>query len=418
MKTAISVIGLGKLGLCTAACLAKAGFEITGMDIREDYVQSLQAGKVPFQETGLSELLVQTRKKLRFTTSLAEAFQVSDASFIIVPTPSLADGAFNNEYILAVLQELGPLLAGKNAFHLINVVSTVMPGSSQDTFIPLLERLSGKTAGTGFGFAYNPEFIAIGSVIENFLNPDLVLIGESDQRTGRILEEIYAATCANQPHMAHTSLINAEIAKLALNCYCTMKISFANNLAAICDHVPDAEAEKICQILGQDSRIGGKYIKPGLGFGGPCFPRDNEAYIKFLEKSGGYKGLQEAVITINDRQTQRAVKKILQSARKVGGKVALLGISYKPDTYLTERSQALEIAEVLAQDSSVKELRIYDPLATAKGNWLQTEGLIGCVKDANVVAILTPWPEFRARGWENLLSNPHEILDFWKQEKQ
>ncbi|MBW1699176.1 MAG: UDP-glucose/GDP-mannose dehydrogenase family protein [Deltaproteobacteria bacterium] len=309
MKETLSIIGLGKLGLCTAACFAKAGFAVIGMDLRTEYVEDLNAGKTPFFETGLQCLLAQTRENMTFTPSLAEAFYNSTVSFIIVPTPSRRDGAFSNEHILSVLQQMGPLLAEKKPFHIVNVVSTVMPGSCQEVFIPLLEKLSRKTAGKDFGVAYNPEFIAIGSVIENFLNPDLVLIGESDKRTGDILEEIYKNTCGNQPHMARSNLINAEITKLAINCYCTMKISFANNLAAICDNVSGANAAKICQMLGYDSRIGPKYINPGLGFGGPCFPRDNEAFIKFIEQQNGLAGLQQAVVQINNAQPKRFAEK-------------------------------------------------------------------------------------------------------------
>lgn len=413
MKEAISVIGLGKLGLCTAACFAQAGYAVAGMDIRTDYVAGLTAGNIPFHEPGLEELLKQTKKNLTFTTSLDAAFQKSSVSFIIVPTPSGPEGAFSNEYIASVLQELGPLLTQKGSFHIVNIVSTVMPGSCRNDFIPLLEKLSGKKAGLDFGIGYNPEFIAIGSVIENFLNPDLVLIGESDERTGAVLAGIYARTCRNSPYMARTSLMNAEIAKLALNCYCTMKISFANNLAAVCEAIPGSDAARICEILGKDSRVGPKYIKPGLGFGGPCFPRDNEAFIRFIEQSHGFPGLQQAVVKINEGQPQRFAEKIARAAAEFGPKVALLGLAYKPDTYLTERSQSLDVAHYLADHYPQLELNVYDPLARANGPWRQAATLEECVAGANVTAILTPWRDFLSSNWRSLLSDHSLILNFW-----
>lgn len=409
----LSVIGLGKLGLCTAACFAKGGYKVIGMDIRKEYLAEIQAGNVPFYEKNLDALLQKTRANFQFTSDFETAVRDSQASFIIVPTPSEENSAFSNQFLFKVLEPLAHILKRKDDYHIVNIVSTVMPGSCQREFIPLLERLSGKKAGKGFGLAYNPEFIAIGSVIDNFLNPDLVLIGESDPVTGQMLQRIYETTCDNTPYIARTSIINAEIAKLSINCFCTMKISFANNLAALCDKTDGADAGQICEILGQDSRIGGKYIKPGLGFGGPCFPRDNEAFIHFISKNGGYAGLQEAVVSINKNQAKRALEKIRNAIGKHGGKVALLGLAYKPDTYLTERSQALEIAVELSSDASVTELRVYDPLAKEKSNWQQTDTLEGCVAGANVAVVLTPLQDFLAYDWHHLLAENSAIINFW-----
>ncbi len=413
MKHTLSVIGLGKLGLCTAACFARAGYSVIGMDIREDYVQNLASYKSPFHEAGLQESLTETKERLTFTTLFEDIIHTTDTSFIIVPTPSNSDGAFSNDYIVSVLKELGPLLALKKSFHIVNIVSTVMPGSCQDTFTPLLEKLSGKKAGIDFGIAYNPEFIAIGSVIDNFLNPDLVLIGESDDRTGSTLQEIYSQTCNNSPYIARTSLINAEITKLTLNCYCTMKISFANNIAALCDAIPEADPNHICEIIGQDTRVGAKYIKPGLGFGGPCFPRDNEAFINFIAQHQGFTGLQEAVVKINNNQPERFAEKIAKVAERLGHKIALLGLAYKPDTYLTECSQALDIASYLSIHYPQFKLKIYDPLAYKSGPWEQTETLAECVTGANVAVILTPWKEFSNQDWHVLLEKQSTILNFW-----
>jgi len=409
----ISVVGLGKLGLCTAACLASAGYEVVGMDVRVEYLAELEKGQVPFYEKGLQQLLRDSRHNLTFVSDLELAVRASQVSFIIVPTPSLYDGAFDNRYLLDVLTSLAEILRSKDEFHVISVVSTVMPGSCKNVFMPLLEKISEKTVGRDFGLAYNPEFIAIGSVIHDFLHPDIVLIGESDQMSGEILQRIYTNTCENSPTICRASLTCAEIAKLSINCFCTMKISFANNLATLCDSFEDADPKHICEIIGQDTRIGSKYIKPGLGFGGPCFPRDNEAFINFSQQNNGYSGLQKAVVTINDQQIDSALKKIIQAIRRAGDNVALLGLSYKPETYLAERSQAKEIACKLWQCGEVSRLRVYDPLAKDVGSWQLCSSLKECVTGANVAVILTPWDEFYTTQWHSLLAQEHVVLDFW-----
>ncbi len=410
----LSVIGLGKLGLCTAACFARAGYEVTGVDINKKHVDLIRSGKQPFEENQLKNVLMESEKNLHVTIDLSTAINQSDISFIIVPTPSMKDGSFTNKYIHNVLERMVPSLKAKDSFHIINIVSTVMPGSCENEFVPLLEKKTGKIAGRDFGLAYNPEFIAIGSVIHNFLNPDLVLIGVTDEKTAKTLKHVYAKTCFNSPYMAVTSLINAEITKLSINCYCTMKISFANNLGSICEKVPGACASEITHIIGQDTRIGSKYIKPGLGFGGPCFPRDNEAFIKFVNDVGEYSGLQEAVITINNKKIEKTVEKIIRATELVGNKVALLGLSYKPDTYLTERSQSADIAFALADSGLIADLKAYDPMARMNGKWHLADSVRECVTDMNVAAVLTPWPEFFNEDWQQFMAKDRVVLNFWE----
>ncbi len=413
MYPRISVIGLGKLGLCTAACLASAGYNVTGLDIKKEYVAGLKSGNLPFFEQDLEQVIRGAGTNLTFTTSATDAIRNSDISFIIVPTPSEQNGSFSNRFIIDVLERIGPSLKEKQDFFIVNVVSTVMPGSCSRIFTPLLEDLTGKRVGQDIGLAYNPEFIAIGSVIKDFCNPDLVLIGESDFRTGQIIEKIYSHTCKNTPYMAHTSFYNAEITKLALNCYCTMKISFANNIARICDNIPETDPGRICEIMGHDSRIGSKYIKPGLGFGGPCFPRDNEAFMEFTRQNNGFTGLQEAVIKINEEIPARLIKKIVIEAEKFGNCIALLGLAYKPGTYLTECSQALYIANSLADNFPELDIRVYDPLAITDSSINQASTLEECVHNANVAAILTPWPQFLESDWHKLLAPKSTIINFW-----
>jgi UDPglucose 6-dehydrogenase len=241
----LSIFGLGKLGLCTAACFAARGHTVMGFDLNPDLMAALQARQNPLRETGLDELLSQAWPHLTVTDDIAALVTGSEVSLIIVPTPSQPDGRFSNRLVEEVLEALGPVLKKKPDFHVVDVVSTVMPGSSEGVFKPLLERLTGKKCGRDFGLVYNPEFIALGSVLHNFLNPDLVLIGASDDRSRDLVRELYLDACDNSPHIAAMSLINAEIAKLSLNAYITLKISFANELAGLCERLPGADVDVI-----------------------------------------------------------------------------------------------------------------------------------------------------------------------------
>ncbi len=412
----LCVVGLGKLGLCTAACFAKAGYFVFGVDVNENLINSVKQKRAPFFEPGLQELLEEVKDNLYVTLSYEEAVNNAKVIFIIVPTPSNPDGSFTNKFILKVISEISPFIKQMNDFVVVDVVSTVMPGSGENELIPALERQTGKKVGRDLGYIYNPEFIAIGSVIKDFLNPDIVLVGESDEESGNIIEEIYENVCENTPYIARTSIINAEVAKLCINCFCTMKISFANFLAELLDNIPNASANEVTKIIGHDSRIGTKYISPGLGFGGPCFPRDNEAFIKFASTVEKRAKLQEAVVEINNRQVERVVEKINKQIERKNPKpiVALLGLAYKPFTYLTERSQQMEVARRIAEIKNFKELRVFDPLVEENYGWKKSKSLEECVKDADIVAILTPYPEFlNVNLWKGLMNPEGIILNFW-----
>ncbi len=340
----ISVIGLGKLGLCTAACFASAGHTVYGYDLNDHFRAELKSRRNPIDETGLTKLLESAWSNLQIVDTYDAAVQASNITLIIVPTPSLPDGRFTNEYLVKVLEGLSPALKAKEGFHIVDVVSTVMPGSCDDLFKPLLEQATGKRCGIDFGLVYNPEFIALGSVIRNFLNPDMVLIGASDERSGAMVRDLYASTCKTRPTMAVMSLVNAEITKISLNCYVTMKISYANGLAAICEQVPGADVDVITAAIGADTRVGAKCLKGGLGFGGPCFPRDNIAFQAFAEEFGANAVLGKAVVNVNNSIPERLFQKIAVKC-PAPAKVALLGLSYKAETHIIEESHSVMLAK-------------------------------------------------------------------------
>lgn len=415
----VSVFGLGKLGLCTAACFAARGHEVLGYDASPAVMTALQARQNPIQETGLDDLLVQAWPNLKVMDQPSAVVRDTDISLIIVPTPSRPDGRFSNQAVESVLRVIGSALKQKKTFHVVDVVSTVMPGSCRGVFRPLLEELSGKVCGKDFGLVYNPEFIALGSVVHNFLNPDLVLIGASDPLSGEVVRQLYRSTCDNQPHFALMSLINAEITKLSLNCFVTLKISFANELAAICEHVPGAEAEVITRALGADSRIGGKCLKGALGFGGPCFPRDNRAFQAFARDAGWEAQLAPRVVQVNNDIPRRLVDLIRQQVRGKS-RVALLGLAYKPHTPIVEESQAVMVAQQLAQAGFA--VRVHDPQALDPAREILGDQVEycpdshACIKDAAAVVLLTDWPHYADLDWRALagLTAPEPlILDCW-----
>jgi UDPglucose 6-dehydrogenase len=393
----ISFIGLGKLGLCSAACFAAKGRRVIGVDNNRVVVDALNAGQCPIDEPGLPELLGAARPNMTFTTDPTRAVAESGATLIIVPTPSGADGAFVNTYLDAVLEAIGPALVEKDAFHVVDVVSTVMPGSCRNHFAPKLENLSGKRCGRDFGLVYNPEFIALGSVIRDFLHPDLVLIGASDERSGEVVRGLYAGMVESAPTYALMGLTDAEVTKLSINCFVTMKISFANELTALCERTPGTDVDVVTRALGADSRVGPKYLKGGLGFGGPCFPRDNLAMQRHAAAAGLELNLSPSVVAVNRSVPGRIFERLAERL-PAPGPVALLGLSYKPGTHIVEESQGLLLARRLLDAGY--ELRLHDPkagpgaLEALGGQGRLCADAYEAAEGARAVVLLTDWPEY------------------------
>jgi len=416
----ISIVGLGKLGSPFLATCASRGFNVIGLDVNSHVVDLLNQGKAPVDEPGLTQLISKNRKNLKATSDYSETVNNSDITFIIVPTPSTKNGAFSNEYVVSAIREIGKVLAKKDKFHLIVVTSTIMPKSMDVEIIPALEKASGKRLNTGFGICYNPEFIALGSVIDNLLNPDFVLIGESGKKSGEILENFYRKFCTNKPPIVRMNLVNAEIAKIALNSYITTKISFANTLAQICERVSGGDVDHVTAAIGLDKRIGSKYLKGALPYGGPCFPRDNRAFSSFANKVGVQASIAKATDLVNESMVAQIVKKVGKTAANKNSKIAILGLAYKPDTDVAEESAGVKVANLLAK-KSVK-ICAWDPKAMAKAQDLLSpkitiaKSLKECIKDSNLIVLTTPWDQFRHIRPSDLVSSIKKpvLLDCWR----
>ncbi len=417
----LSVVGLGKLGLCTAAYFASKGHRVTGVDKSNYLVSELGQKRCPIRETGLAELLETAWGNFSVTTEIADGVRHSDITLVIVPTPSGPDGGFSNEHVEAVLHRIGPVLASTGEFHVVDVVSTVMPGSSEGVFKPLLEQLSGKVCGEDFGLVYNPEFIALGSVIHDFSRPDMVLIGASDERSAQMVEQLYLSSCENRPRIAKMSLLNGEISKLSLNCFVTTKISFANELSNICERIPGADVDAITEAIGFDSRVGGKYLRAGMGFGGTCFPRDNAAFQTFTMNVGYEAKISRATVAVNDMVVEKLYG-LIKAYAPDAANVALLGLSYKQGTHVIEESQSIMLANRLIDAGY--SVNVHDPaaledaaeaLGPAVEYWSDP---YECVRGADAIVLLTRWPAFKELDWERIESSAKDgcvLLDSWRE---
>jgi UDPglucose 6-dehydrogenase len=395
----LSVIGLGKLGSPMAAVFAAAGHEVIGLDLNPDYVAALAEGRAPVEEPQLQEMIDAGRLRLSATSSYDEAVQESDITFIIVPTPSAANGHFSNRFVLEAVEAVGDALRRKEGYHLVVVTSTVMPGSTGGPIAQALTASSGRKIGDTVGLCYNPEFIALGSVVRDMLHPDFILIGESDAKAGELLAQVYATSCAKNPVIRRMNWINAEITKISVNTYVTTKISYANMLADLCDRLPGADVSVVSEAVGSDSRIGRKYLTGATGYGGPCFPRDNIAFTALAESVGARADLARATDGVNRYQVERLTA-LVRHHLGSSGRVAVLGLSYKPETYVVEESQGVALARALTQ--SGYEVAVHDPQAVdaaraVLGRTVHAAlDVTAAVEFADLVIIMTAWSDYAA----------------------
>jgi UDPglucose 6-dehydrogenase len=378
----IAVVGLGKLGSSLAAVLSHGGFDVIGVDRDPRIVAKLIAKEAPFPEPYLQEYLEES--PFAVTTDIADAAG-ADAFFIVVPTPSQEDGTFDPRYVIEAAQEIGELIEG-DKYRLVVVVSTVMPGTTGGPVKEALEKASGKLTTATLGLCYSPEFIALGRVIPDLEDPDMLLIGESSETAGRMLEGILKTSAP----VKHMSLVNAELAKITVNAYVTMKISFANTLGELCEFTPGADGRVVADAVGLDSRIGGRYLQPATAYGGPCFPRDSVAFAAYGASKGVIMDLAEATTNVNDRQVWRVVD-LVESYSE--GPVGILGLTYKPGTPVTEASAGLRMASMLGQMGY--GVAVHDPQGELSAKWLRTCATVREVlQTVRIVVLATPWPEY------------------------
>jgi UDPglucose 6-dehydrogenase len=415
----ITVVGLGKLGSPMAACLAARGYTVIGVDVDDAKIAAINEGRAPVFETGLDEMLERSEGRLSATTDLEVAVRRSQLTFVVVATPSDDAGGFSLKWVLPACEAIGRAISSQDDFHTVVLTSTVMPGSTGGPVREALEEASGKRCGEDFGLCYSPEFIALGSVIRDFLNPDFLLVGESDERAGAALESVYRRAVDVEAPIARMNFVNAELAKLSVNTFVTTKIAYANMLARICERLPEADVDVVTDAIGLDTRIGKKYLRGTISYGGPCFPRDNVALATLARDIGAPAFVAEATDAAN-RDGIGRLADLVEERLSEGGTAAVLGLSYKPNTDVVDESPGLLLLAELA-GRGVDAVG-YDPAAmpnaarTLGGSARLCDSLADAVSAADVIVLATAWDEFKSidRSLLERDGRRRVVVDCWR----
>jgi len=398
----ISVAGLGFVGLSTAVFFADKGYQVFASTNDKTKVNLTRKGKTPFFEPELEQALKRTVEKgtLKPVLGRSKAISEADVIFVTVGTPSLSDGAANLEFMKETAKEIGKAMKEKKHYQLIVVKSTVPPGTTENVVKPILEKHSGKRAGKDFGLTMSPEFLREGSSLYDVSNPDRILIGELDERSGDTLEELNREAYRNKVPILRMSLASAEFAKYASNCFLANKISFMNEMASICERIPKVDVTDIAKAMGLDPRIGKEFLKAGAGWGGSCFPKDTKALVSIAKSLGYTPRLVKNVIAVNTDQAKRMVEIAEEELGDLKQKnVAVLGLSFKPDTDDIREAPSLRIIELLLAKGA--KVIAFDPVATENarrvlGNRIDyAKDVSECLRNADCCMLVTEWSVFK-----------------------
>jgi len=337
----INVFGLGYVGCISAVCMANEGHDVTGIDIDPMKVQMINKGKAPIVEPGLQDALKKACKSQRLKAS-TDRIGPADVSFICVGTPSNENGSIQLDYINRIAEQIGDILREMDSYHVVNIRSTVLPGTIEEKIIPIIERYSQKKAASGFGVCMNPEFMREGSSISDYYNPPFTVIGEINKRSGKIVAELYKSI--NAP-VFRTAIRVAEMVKYSCNAFHALKITFANEIGNICKKL-NIDSHEVMNIFCQDKKLNlsGYYLKPGFAFGGPCLPKDLRALIYKAKDIDLDCPVMSSILKSNGNQLEVAYKLINKSGKQ---NVGIMGISFKPGSDDLRESPMVELAEKL-----------------------------------------------------------------------
>ena len=398
----ISVAGLGFVGLSTAVFFAGRGYKVLISSNDEEKVNLTRKGKTPFFEPELEQALKQTVEKgtLKPVLGRSKAISEADVIFVTVGTPSLPDGSANLTFIKETTKEIGKAMKKNKHYQLVVIKSTVPPGTTENVVKSILEEHSGKKAGKDFGLTMSPEFLREGSSLYDVSNPDRILIGEFDKRSGDSLEELNREAYHDKVPMLRMSLASAELAKYASNCFLAAKISFINEVANICEKIPMVDVVDVARAMGLDPRIGKEFLKAGAGWGGSCFPKDTKALVSIARSLGYTSRLVKSVMTVNDMQAKRMVEIAEEELGSLKGKnVAVLGLSFKPDTDDVRDAPSLRIIALLLRKGA--KVTAFDPVATENarrvlGNRINyAKSVPECLTNADCCMLVTEWDVFK-----------------------
>ncbi len=410
----ISVIGAGYVGLCTAVGFASKGYSVVACDVDEEKIAKINKGVPPFHEPGLQERLSESLQSGNLRGVVGQTDQVildTDLTFVAVGTPSKPDGSIDLKYIESAACNIGKALKQKDSYHVTIIKSTVVPGTTQNTVKPALEKESKKVTGKDFGLCMNPEFLRQGSAFQDTINADRVVIGSYDARSGDVVEDLYKGFySAHVPRIIRTSLSTAELIKYASNSMLATKISFINTIANICEKIPGADVKVVATAMGLDKRIGPLFLDAGLGYGGSCFPKDIKALIACSKSLGYDPELLDSVEQVNKTQPMKAVEFCKEQVGSLEGKkIAILGLAFKPDTDDMREARVIPIVNQLLKEGAT--VTAYDPVAMPMAKTIfndkisYTSSALKCLKDSDACIIVTEWEEFKKLTPEDFIKN-------------
>ena len=402
----IAIIGTGYVGLVSGACFAEMGVNVTCVDVDKQKIDNLANGVVPIYEPNLTDMVIKNHSagRLHFSTDLKSCLSDVEVLFCAVGTPPDEDGAADLRYVLDVARTVGQNI---DKYILFVTKSTVPVGTARKVKAVIAEELSRRGVDVEFDVASNPEFLKEGAAIKDFMSPDRIVVGTESQRARQIMDKLYKPFTLNHYRMIYTDIPSAEMIKYASNAMLATRISFMNEIANLCDLV-GADVNMVRQGIGSDSRIGNKFLYPGCGYGGSCFPKDVKALIRTASDNGYVMSILQAVENVNNRQKSILFDKLcLVFDGDIKDKtIAVWGLAFKPETDdMREATSLVVIDKLLAAGCSVK---VYDPIAMDEcrrriGNSVMyTDNMYDAAEGADAILLITEWKEFRMPSWSRV----------------
>lgn len=402
----IAIIGTGYVGLVSGTCFADMGIDVTCIDIDSNKIAALRRGVVPIYEPGLDDMVKRNHQsgRLKFTTDLASVIDNVEVIFIAVGTPPDEDGSADLHYVLDVARNIGRLMS---RYVLIVTKSTVPVGTAKLIRSAVSEELAKRGADIDFDIASNPEFLKEGAAIKDFMSPDRVVVGTDSERAANLMKKLYRPFLVSSDRMLFTDIPSSEMIKYAANAMLATRISFMNDIANLCDLV-GANVNMVRKGIGADHRIGTKFLYPGCGYGGSCFPKDVKAIIRTAQQLGYDMKVLSAVEEVNEQQKSLLFKKLERHYKSElkGKTVAVWGLAFKPETDDMREAPALTIIDLLSRAGAV--VKVYDPIAMDEcrrrigDRVAYCKSMYDAVIDADALMLLTEWKEFRMPSWQTI----------------
>lgn len=399
----IAIVGTGYVGLVTGTCFAEIGVNVTCVDTNSEKIESLQKGVIPIYENGLEEMVLRNvkAKRLKFTTSLESCLNDVEVIFSAVGTPPDEDGSADLSYVLEVARTIGRHM---NQYKLVVTKSTVPVGTARRVRAAIQEELDKRGVTIEFDVASNPEFLKEGNAISDFMSPDRVVVGVESARAEKLMSKLYKPFLLNNFRVIFMDIPSAEMTKYAANSMLATRISFMNDIANLCELV-GADVNMVRSGIGSDTRIGRKFLYPGIGYGGSCFPKDVKALIKTAEQNGYTMRVLRAVEEVNEAQKSVLFDKLMKqfNGELKGKTIALWGLAFKPETDDMREAPGLVLIDKLLKAGC--QVRAYDPAAMDEckhriGDVIYyARDMYDAVLDADVLMLITEWKEFRLPSW-------------------